>query len=175
MKVVPEQAQKRQPRGLADVIFILYRATAAAACRKIDLKDIVLDPSQSAQFNLSASHDILSQDIILLMDVPVDALDEAHWDAVERVAEVVGGSVILVAGQSNLPGESPKDYYSPGEQPKDYYRYISTATLLPFHAPFKAAWLTWPGDDPSFHFVPTPDAEAPELLKLPGENAPWGA
>lgn len=121
---------------------------------EVELKEQALDPNHPRL--RMPTRDILEQDVIVLFDVPAAALNQAQWDAVERVAQVMGGSVILVAGDAHLPSE--------------YYNLIPTATLLPFRAPFRPAWRIWPGEEPAFHFVPAPRAEQSEVLQLGGES-----
>jgi hypothetical protein len=152
VKVVPDHLKVLLVAGSPTWDF-QYVRNALSRLQEIDLKDVVLDPAN--QHLTISARDILSQDVILLMDVPRSALDDQRWDAVERVAQVTGGSVIIIPGESHPVSE--------------YYENISAATLLPFRDPFKPAWVLWAGDDPSFHFAPTPDAEAMDLFKLPAE------
>jgi hypothetical protein len=65
--------------------------------------------------------------------------------------------VILVAGDAHLPAE--------------YAKLPSTAAMLPFLPAFRAPWSTWLGPAPAFHFVPAPDAEGVDFLRLPKEAA----
>ena len=152
MKVVPDRMKVLMVAG-APTWDYQYVRNALSRLPEVQLREIVLDPANPHLY--LQPREILSQDVIVLFDVPVSACDEKRWDAIERVPQIAGGSVILVAGDAHLPTE-------------EYYRYIPTATLLPFRAPFKAAWQVWPGDEPNFHFVPTADAESLEMLKLAG-------
>jgi hypothetical protein len=87
---------------------------------------------------------ILDQDVLILSDVPVNALNVNQWDAVHSLVTNRGGSVILIAGTS----------YSIA----DYAQQPISKTLLPFHD-VRPAWKEWPGEQPAFHFSPTPVGE----------------
>lgn len=130
-----------------------YLRHALGALPEIQLREITLDPANPRLY--IPPPEILQQDVIVLFDVPTAAMDEKHWQAVQKMAQSTGGSVILVAGDS-LPG--------------DYYKYSSSADLLPFKTPFRSFWNVWPGDEPSFHFVPTADGEPLDFLRLPKES-----
>lgn len=116
----------------------------------VQLSSQVLDP-QNPRFGLTPSQ-ILDQDVVVLSDVPVTALDVNQWDAVRSLVTDGGGSVILQAGTAFDIG----DY---GHQP-------IAQTLLPFHD-IRPIWKEWPGEQPAFHFVPTPLGER-EALRLGG-------
>jgi len=135
----------------------LARINPLTRLAEVELKDRVLDPNHP-RLRLAAQ-EILRQDVIILFDVPVTALDERQWDALERVPQVMGGSIVLVAGEAHLP--------------REYNQLIAASTLLPFRAPFRPAWRVWPGEDPAFHFVPAPRAEQSDVLQLSSE--PEGA
>lgn len=156
VKVVPERMKVLLVAGSPTWDFQFVRA-ALRELPEIQLRDVALDPNANARLNLSAA-EVAGQDVIALFDVPAVALDDKRWDAVLRVARAAGGSVILVAGESHLPA--------------DYYRSPATAALLPFRAPYRAAWLTSPLEEPAFHFVPAPGAESLDLLKLPAKSVP---
>ena len=100
---------------------------------------------------------ILDQNVLVLCDVPVDALDVNQWDAVGTLAATRGGSVILVAGGTSSLAEYSTQPIARG--------------LLPFHD-VRPTWKEWPGEQPAFHFVPTPLAQR-ELLGF-GEGADGG-
>lgn len=93
---------------------------------------------------------ILDQDVLVLSDVPETALDVNQWDAVRALLADRGGSVIVVAGNAF-------DVANYAHQP-------IARTLLPFHD-VRPIWKEWPGEQPAFHFVPTPSGER-ELLRL---------
>lgn len=95
---------------------------------------------------------ILRQDVIILADVPVDALDGNQWDAVHRLATRRGGSVIFLAG----PAAAVTTYDS---QPL-------AAALMPFPLTAKPVWRVWPGERPNFRLVPGPGFERSPALRL---------
>lgn len=121
----------------------------------VELSAEVLD-AEHPRFGLSAQQ-ILAQDVLVLAGVPVDALDVGQWDAVNTLVTSRGGSVILIAGT---------DYPI-----ADYARQPVARGLLPFHD-VRPLWKQWPGEQPAFHFVPTPAGEQ-EALRL-GDGADGG-
>ena len=156
VKVVPDRMKVLLIAGSPTWDF-QYVRNALARLPEVQLKDVIVDPA-NPRLGLPTP-EIMAQDVIVLFDVPVAALDQKHWDAVERMAQVSGASVILVAGDAHLPAE--------------YDKYVSTATLLPFRAPYKQpAWSAWPGEEPSFHFVPTAEGESLPFLRLERDNDP---
>jgi hypothetical protein len=80
-----------------------------------------------------------SQDVIILRDVGVSQLSEQQWNAITRMVNDRGGSVILCAGEAHWPGE--------------YADYAPAARLLPYDASVMPTWRTWPGDRPTFRFA----------------------
>ena len=89
---------------------------------------------------------ILAQDVVVLVDVPPDAIARSQWQAMEQLVRERGGSVILCAGQ---------------HVPVEYVDDPLTARLLPFGAAPAPAptWRTWPGGEPHFHVAPPPTAD----------------
>jgi hypothetical protein len=152
VKVVPERVKVLLVAGSPTWDF-QYVRSALGRMAEMEVKDFVLDPVYP-RLPMSP-REILTQDVIVLFDVPVAALDVKHWDAVQRMAQVAGGSVILVAGDAHLPVE--------------YAKLPSTAAMLPFLPVFQALWKPWLGPVPAYHFVPAPDAEGVDFLKLPTE------
>ncbi|HSU68147.1 MAG TPA: hypothetical protein VLJ39_14815, partial [Tepidisphaeraceae bacterium] len=109
---------------------------------------------------------ILDQDVLVLDDVPVTGLNVNQWDAVRSLITSRGGSVIVIGGTS-FPVT-------------DYAHQPIAKTLLPFHD-VRPTWKQWPGEQPAFHFTPTPlglreamgtggnaDAEVRRWQELPG-------
>ncbi len=152
IKVVPERMKVMLVAGAPTWDF-QYVRHALSGLPEVQLKDYILDPANARLYIPPA--DLLAQDVIVLFDVPAAAFDEKRWDAIERVAQVAGGSVILVGGPSHLPAE--------------YYKSAPTALMLPFRAPFKPVWSVSPLEEPAFHFDPLPEAESLEFLKLARE------
>src|SRR6185312_8798660 len=113
----------------------------------VDLDGELLDP-EHPRLGLSPQQILLS-DVLVLDDVPVDALDVAQWDAVNRVVSR-GGSVVLIAGTAYPIA--------------DYARQPVARGLLPFHD-VHPTWKQWPGEQPAFRFIPTPLGEQ-EALRL---------
>ncbi|HSZ54023.1 MAG TPA: hypothetical protein VK797_00060 [Tepidisphaeraceae bacterium] len=93
---------------------------------------------------------ILQQDVVILSDVPVGALNLNQWDAVSRLASDRGGSAVLVAGANNAIA--------------DYGRQPIAGALLPYHD-LRPTWKQWPGERGAFRFVPTPLGES-QMLRL---------
>jgi hypothetical protein len=125
-----------------------YLRGALARRPWVRLESQVLDPARP-HLGLTPAQ-ILDQDVLILDDVPVDALDVNQWDAVRTLVTARGGSVILVAGTSYPLA--------------DYAQQPIARTMLPFHD-VRPAWKEWPGQQPAFHFVPTPQGER-EALRL---------
>lgn len=117
----------------------------------VRLESEILDPERP---RLSMTReDILDHDLMILSDLPVDALDVNQWDAINTLVSARGGSVILIAG-TNYPLA-------------DYARQPIARLLLPFQTfdRAKLSWKQWPGELPAFHFIPTPIGER-EALRL---------
>jgi hypothetical protein len=118
----------------------------------VRLESQVLDP-EHPKLGLTPGQ-ILDQDVLILSDVPVGALNVNQWDAVHTLVTTRGGSVVLVAGTS-YPFA-------------DYALQPIAKALLPFHD-VRPTWKEWPGEQPAFHFTPTPQGER-QMLRL-GESA----
>ena len=116
----------------------------------VQLSSHLLDPA-NPRLGMTPAQ-ILSQDVLVLNDVPVTALDVNQWDAIRALVTDRGGSVILLAGTAF--------------DIADYTHQPIARTLLPFHD-IRPIWKEWPGEQPAFHFVPTPQGER-EALRLGG-------
>jgi hypothetical protein len=106
--------------------------------------------------------EILQEDVLVLNDVPVGALDAGQWDAVyNKLVKERGGSVILIAGSENAV--------------QGYGSQISAASLLPFDpAEVRPAWKIWPGERPNFRVVPATGSEQSDfgaMLRLDATDA----
>ncbi|MEA2735955.1 MAG: hypothetical protein QOE14_2406 [Humisphaera sp.] len=88
---------------------------------------------------------ILAQDVIVLVDVPADAIGRAQWLAMEQLVRERGGSVIVCAGQ---------------HVPEEYLDDALTARLLPFGGTQRPGWRIWPGGEPHFRVAPPTAAHA---------------
>lgn len=131
-----------------------YLRGALARRPWVRLESQVLDPARPRLALTPAQ--ILDQDVLILSDVPVGALDVNQWDAVHTLLTARGGSVILIAGTTYPLAE--------------YAQQPIARTLLPFHD-VRPAWKQWPGEQPAFHFVPTPLGER-EALRLGAAAGP---
>ncbi|HWE03828.1 MAG TPA: hypothetical protein VG326_15595 [Tepidisphaeraceae bacterium] len=158
VKVAPERMKVLLIAGSPTWDF-QYLRDALARLPEVQLKDVVVDPANPRVY--LPPQEVLAQDVIVLFDVPEKAFDERHWETLHRMARVNGGSVLLVAGDAHLPAE--------------YFKLIPTAAMLPFRSSFKPAWSVWPGEEPAFHFVPAPQTESLEMLKLPPDLPAPGA
>lgn len=120
----------------------------------VKLESEMLDPERP-RLGMTAQ-DILDQDVMILDDLPVDALDVNQWDAINTLVSARGGSVILIAGTSYPLA--------------DYARQPIARLLLPFQTldGAKLSWKVWPGEQPAFRFRPTPAGDR-EALRL-GED-----
>jgi len=134
--------------------FQYFRGTLSRA-QWVRLESQVLDP-QTPKLGLSPEQ-ILDQDVLVFSDMPAKSLDFNRWAAVDRLVRERGGSVILIAGTTY-----PVSEYL--EQP------TAASLLLPF-ADAKPLWKEWPGEQPAFHFVPTPFGERAALRLLDGRAA----
>jgi hypothetical protein len=125
-----------------------YLRGALARRAWVQLESEVLDPEHP---HLALTpRQILDQDVLILSEIPVEALDVTQWDAIHALLTSRGGSVVLIAGTSYPIA--------------DFERQPIARTLLPFHD-VHPIWKEWPGLQPAFHFVPTPPG-ARELLRL---------
>ena len=99
---------------------------------------------------------LASQHVVILCDVPADALSAQQWDALDEMVRERAGSVVLCAG-AHLPG--------------GYASNASSADWLPYEAADKPSWQTWPGGEPHFRLTPDRGDDA-ELAAAWGELAP---
>ncbi len=126
----------------------LRNALSRTAWAKLDHG--VLD-SPSAQLPLSPD-EIMNLGVLILHDVPIGALSAAQWNAVSKLVLDRGGSVLLLAGESHLPGE--------------YLHDAQAQWLLPFADGAAPVWRTWPGEAPGYHILPTPAGSKYDALKM---------
>ncbi len=149
VKVLPHKMKVAAYAGTPGWDFQLLRNTLSRTSW-VQLESAVLDPASPAV--TLAPQQVLQQDIVILSDVPVAALDDARWDALYRLVAERGGSVILLAGLSHLPAE--------------YSQRLLASNLLPFRSELKPAWREWPGEQPAYRLVPTADASRTDSLRL---------
>jgi hypothetical protein len=116
----------------------------------VELHSAVVIPGASA-LSMTAEQ-LLRQDLIILSDVPPDALSLEQWDAVLRLVRRRGGSVLIV------PGPSFPHHRITGH---------ALSELLPYRQQGpQPAWRVWPGQAPSYHMVPAASADALHALRL---------
>ena len=127
-----------------------YLRNALARTRWVELQSAVLNPV-SPRVPLSPEQ-ILRQDVLVLADAPLAALDEAQWDAAYRMVSERGGSVILLAGPAHVPVE-----YGP---------HVVASSLLPYPPEYTPTWRLWPGEEAMFRLVPHPDVANESLLRI---------
>jgi len=99
---------------------------------------------------------ILDQDLVLLYDVPEDALGSEQWSAVRDLVERRGGSLIWVPGVTHLVQN---------------YEKAGVADLLPYRNPTRPVWRVWPGESPYYHAVPAPGVADAVALRLDDDPA----
>lgn len=118
----------------------------------VRLDNRIMDPAHP---RLSMTpQEILTQDVVVLHEVPVDALELVQWDALSRLVTDRGGSVIVIPGSA--------------ASLSDWAQKPIVAGLLPYHD-VRPTWKQWPGEQPAFHFMPTPLGE--RLALRLGEDA----
>lgn len=127
-----------------------YLRNALSRTPWVELEAAVLNPA-APRVPMTADQ-ILTQDVVVLSDVPVVALDDTQWSAVYRLVSERGGSVILLAGAAHLPAE-----YGP---------HLVASSLLPYSAELTPTWRMWPGEVPMFRLVPHPDALNEPVLRI---------
>lgn len=151
VKVLPERIRVAAYAGSAGWDF-QYLRSALGRRDWFAIESGVLDPGRP-RVPLSPAQ-ILAQDVLVLYDLPVEALDREQWYAVDRLVTQRGGSLIVVAG----PGFNPASFV---DQPL-------ASALLPFNLQLekKPAWRQWPGDRPSIRLTPGPEFLRSDLLRL---------
>lgn len=113
------------------------------------IADVLADGARNCA--LSAEK-IASQDVVVLYDVPVTALSSAQWEAVNDVAKVQDGGVLLVCSDPALISS--------------YSSRAVAEALLPWEpGEIQPAWRVWPGEDPRLRIIPA-QADVPELMPL---------
>jgi len=109
----------------------------------IDARSSVLPPAGSAVIADGEQHDLL-----ILSEVPQEALAGEQWEAIARLVRQHGGSLLIIPPLSMSP---------PGP---------ILSELLPYspqlHTP---GWRQWPGRTPAYHIAPA-DEDAAAALRL---------
>jgi len=102
----------------------------------------LMDPAHP-KLNMPAQ-EILTQDVVILHDVPVEGLELVQWDALRRLVSERGGSVIVIPGSAAALADWAQNPFA--------------EALLPFHD-VRPTWKQWAGEQAAFHFAPTPLGE----------------
>ena len=153
IKALPQRVRVAAFAGTAGWDFQLLRGVLSATPWASTTSGIL--DATSPKFPLSADA-ILETDVLVLSDVPADALSDLQWDAVSRLVRERGGSLFLLAGPDHLPSS-----YTPST--------IIPSALLPYDVrSFSPNWRTWPGEQPAFRFTPDPGlpTETANALRL---------
>jgi len=102
--------------------------------------------------------EILSQQVVILSDVGPGRIDARQWEALYKLVTERAASVIIIAGQANVPG-------APGTPAPPIY-----SDFLPFLPGQAPAWRTWPGTDAQFRLKPTEQGTRTDAMRL-GESS----
>jgi hypothetical protein len=112
-------------------------------------------------FSSISPQQILEQDVVVLLDVPIAALSAAQQDAIWRAASERGGGVVLAAGPAeHLPMEysaKPLVDLLPVSAPPASTAVASAAPAAPSPAEqpsWSWTWRTWAGETPAYRFSP---------------------
>ena len=155
VKVLPEKIRVAAFAGSGGWDFQYLRATLGRT-PWVSLESGVLDPA-SPKLPLTPEQ-ILKQDVLVLSDVPVDALDRDQWYAVDRLTTRRAGA------WSSSPAAETRWPATP--------RQPLAAGLLPYAPSAKLAWQVWPGERPNFRLVPAARERArPSVLRLEDGDA----
>lgn len=130
-----------------------YVRDALARTPWVELREAIVVPGVSGLAMSPA--EILGQDLVLLNDVPREALTQEQWQAVLQLVQQRGGSVIVVPGLTHVRQQAQGD---------------PLAELMPYRSSARAAWRTWPGQAPYFHVAPAPGVDDLSLLRLEQES-----
>jgi hypothetical protein len=132
--------------GAEPVRVTVLAGSPAAAKQHATLRDalsraewVTLREVDEEDISALTPRSLLAQDVVILVDVSVDAISRVQWQAMEQLVRERGGSVILCAGQF---------------VPEEYVDDPITARLLPFGASQRPGWRTWPGGEPHFRVAP---------------------
>lgn len=93
-----------------------------------------------------------AQDLIILSDVPREALTAGQWQAISDVVRVRGGSIVLIPGLSHIEQAASHPLF-------DLMPYARSAAQ-------RLTWQLWPGQSPFFHLSPAAGAEELDFLQL---------
>jgi hypothetical protein len=123
----------------------------------VELRDGIMDRAGGGREAAPLTpQQLLQQDVVILNDLSVRAMSEAHWDALHKLVTERGGSAILVAGDAHLP--------------REYVQHLLLSDLLPWRAGTTPQWRVWPGEQAVFRLVPSAEGASVEALRL-GEGS----
>ncbi|HTW93993.1 MAG TPA: hypothetical protein VMD30_04305 [Tepidisphaeraceae bacterium] len=107
--------------------------------------------SDDSPLKLSADQ-IMGEDVVMLFDVPVGALSEDQWNAINRLVRERGNGVIFAGGDAEVLS--------------DYPRQAALADLWPFTIDQRPIWRMAAANDAGFHLAPGPDASNQQVLDI---------
>jgi len=136
-----------------------YVRNALSRTPWVKLTDAVISGESATPAKLELTpQQILDLDLLMLFDVPTNALSDAQWEAVYKRTADRGGSTIMVAGDSYLPQAWAGAQTTSGQR--------LAAGLLPFASSQPPVWRNWPGKTAGFHLTVAPDAQMLDALRL---------
>lgn len=119
-----------------------YLRNALSRTSWVDLRDAVVVPGSTTLAMRPA--EILQQDLVVLCDVPVNALGPEQWEAIRKLVVDRGGSVLIIPGLTHA------------QQAKTH----PLAGMMPWPTGVRPAWRIWPGQTPQYHAAPSPAGAA---------------
>jgi hypothetical protein len=147
VKVTSEMTRVVLLGGVATRDFQLLR-NALRRSPGVALVEQLVDATHPAAFR---AEQIDGQDVLILSDVPLAALSGLQWDAVGRLVNQRGGSVLIVASEPSIAAA--------------YASNPLAASLMPWRGELQPAWRVWPGEDPVFRIIPA-SADVLDALRL---------
>ncbi len=147
VKVLPQKVKVTLIAGSAGWDF-RYVRDALARQPWIRLREALVGPGNAVGMPAT---ELADQSLLVLFDVPREAMSAQQWQAIVQAVRERGLGLLIVPGLADLRRLSEGD---------------PLAELLPFRAAAKPAWRVWPGQNPAFHFTPTPGMEDVSLLRL---------
>ena len=113
---------------------------------------VALREVEEGQTSRLTAASVLSQDVIVLCDLPPEALSSEQWDSLDVFVRRRGGTVVMCAG-AHLPAA--------------YTSKPALADWLPYDASIGGAvWRAWPGGQAHLRVAPAPTILADQMLPL---------
>jgi hypothetical protein len=150
VKVISDRISVALIGGLATWDFQHLRAALARAPAFALTHELLDGRSRESRASIPPT-EILDQDVLVLSDVRVDSLDGQQWDAVGRLVNDRGGSVIIIASDPSAVSSYAMDPLA--------------AALLPWRGDTAPALRVWPGEEPEFGVIPN-DQDIADALSL---------